>query len=171
MLRTIVSLSALALVAAAVLFAVRGTTEVTTASSGEACACGQCDVGCQCCADPDVDCDNCGCEACACTACATSSTLVFEGTAACCSMASEDGACCSKDATLASADGEAASCCAKGTCDACVAVAKLVSTDGEADACACGQCDVGCSCCSDPAVDCGDCECKACGCEACADAA
>lgn len=34
-----------------------------------ACACGQCESTCDCCADDSVDCEDCSCEACECEVC------------------------------------------------------------------------------------------------------
>ena len=161
MFRTIVSLSVVALIATAVLVAYRGTTSTTASAGAEACPCGQCDVGCTCCTDPDVDCGDCQCESCRCEACAT--TLVADSSAAWCSTTA---ACCADGEKTCCADGESA-CCADKAAESDEA-ATLTTTDDTAAACPCGQCEVGCTCCSSDDVSCEDCQCESCGCEACA---
>ncbi len=143
MLRTLLSLSVVAIIATALIAAVRSNNVSSTAGS-EACPCGQCDVACTCCTDPDVDCGDCGCESCGCEACLTNVV------AACCATA---------DST-----GEAA-CCAAKTAEADESATPVTTAVA---ACPCGQCEVGCTCCSSDDVACEDCECESCGCEACA---
>jgi len=58
-----------------------------------------------------------------------------------------------------------------------IGVATLYAVSGNSESavasvvpCPCGQCDLGCTCCLDDNVSCGDCQCESCGCDACATA-
>lgn len=172
MLRTLLTLTATLLIGAAILYSVRGTvsTDNAEAASATPCPCGQCDVGCDCCLNDDVSCDNCVCDACGCDVCDTSAKALVaaSGESACCSA--DKTACCSADkASCCSAD--KASCCAADGLMAKSAASDESLTTTESDACPCGQCDLGCKCCTDENVSCEDCGCESCGCTACAEPA
>lgn len=148
MLRTSMMFAATVLIGVAILFATRSaiSSDNASAQNGEACPCNQCDVGCDCCVNGDVNCDNCSCEACECDACDT-----------------------------AASDFAAAkmSCCAGKTCENAAnekAASSDVLTSAVAAACVCGQCDADCNCCLDESVDCDNCSCEVCQCEGCVDA-
>lgn len=134
MLRTILSVSAIAVVALTLAFAVRSNSQAEIASNQQACVCGQCDAGCQCCSDPTVTCNDCQCLLCVCDGC---------------------------DA-LATAGPEPASCCTHGECSALAsqtaAVANPACCDGCESGCACCiEASVVCEDCS-----CSQCACELC---------
>ena len=47
---------------------------VAAATEPVVCPCGQCEDGCDCCFNDDVDCEDCPCEDCSCEQCATTAT-------------------------------------------------------------------------------------------------
>jgi len=102
MIRTVLSLSFVALVATAVLWTVRETNATSIAAS-ETCPCGSCVDGCTCCVDPEVDCDSCECGSCECGGCVT--PFAANGKALTCCLV-EDSSCCLEE--------PGAACCAEG---------------------------------------------------------
>ncbi|MEM1226105.1 MAG: hypothetical protein AAGJ40_10420 [Planctomycetota bacterium] len=51
-----------------------------------------------------------------------------------------------------------------------VIASRQADASASAVACPCGSCEVGCTCCTDSSVSCGDCQCDACVCDACVSA-
>lgn len=134
MLRTILSVSAVALVALTVAVTLRGTSQAELAAGDPACVCGQCDAGCQCCSDPTVTCDDCQCLVCVCDGC---DDLAATG--------SEPASCCAHgdaSALASQTDAVAESTCCAGCdagCDCCIE-GSVLCEDCKCNQCACEFC-------------------------------